>query len=115
MPPPPILLFRRHHDGKKRRRFKKTIPPTFSPPIGTWAKAEQHRQYFLMLERAPGYFWVEFFVRECKRFMVEQNLILFYPWCYYATQKGLTIWHQNGDECIRFHPIFLVPFSFFLV
>jgi hypothetical protein len=38
------------------------------------------RQYFLMLERAPGYFWVE-------RFMVEQNLILFYPWCYYATQK----------------------------
>jgi hypothetical protein len=26
---------------------------------------------------------------------------------------GLTIWHQNGDECIRFHPIFLVPFSFF--
>jgi len=55
--------------------------------IGTWAKAEQHRQYFLMLERAPGYFWVEFFVRESKRFMVEQNLILFYPWCYYATQK----------------------------
>jgi hypothetical protein len=44
--------------------------------IGTWAKAEQHRQYFLMLERAPGYFWVDFFVRECKRFMVEQNLIL---------------------------------------
>jgi len=27
------------------------------------------------------------FVRESKRFMVEQNLILFYPWCYYATQK----------------------------
>jgi hypothetical protein len=25
------------------------------------------------------------------------------------------LWHQNGDECIRFHPIFLVPFSFFLV
>jgi hypothetical protein len=45
----------------------------------------QHQQYFLMLERAPGYFWVEFFVRESKRFMVEQNLILFYPWCYYAT------------------------------
>jgi hypothetical protein len=35
--------------------------------IGTWAKAEQHRQYFLMLERAPGYFWVDFFVRESKR------------------------------------------------
>jgi hypothetical protein len=47
----------------------------------------QHRQYFLMLERAPAYFWVDFFVRESKRFMVEQNLILFYPWCYYATQK----------------------------
>jgi hypothetical protein len=47
----------------------------------------QHQQYFLMLERAPGYFWVEFFVQESKRFMVEQNLILFYPWCYYATQK----------------------------
>jgi len=31
--------------------------------------------------------WVDFFVRESKRFMVEQNLILFYPWCYYATQK----------------------------
>ena len=27
------------------------------------------------------------FVRESKCFMVEQNLILFYPWCYYATQK----------------------------
>jgi hypothetical protein len=40
----------------------------------------QHRQYFLMLERVPGYFWVDFFVRESKRFMVEQNLILFYPW-----------------------------------
>ena len=47
----------------------------------------QHRQYFLMLERAPAYFWVEFFVRESKRFMVEQILILFYPWCYYATPK----------------------------
>ncbi len=31
--------------------------------------------------------WVEFFVRESKHFMVEQNLILFYQWCYYATQK----------------------------
>jgi hypothetical protein len=30
----------------------------------------QHRQYFLMLERAPAYFWVEFFVQESKRFMV---------------------------------------------
>jgi hypothetical protein len=40
-----------------------------------------------MLGRAPAYFWVEFFVRESKRFMVEQNLILFYPWYYYATQK----------------------------
>jgi len=47
----------------------------------------QHRQYFLMLGRAPAYFWVEFFVRESKRFTVEQILILFYPWCYYATQK----------------------------
>jgi hypothetical protein len=47
----------------------------------------QHRQYFLMLERSPAYFWVDFFVRESKRFMVEQNLILFYPWRYYATQK----------------------------
>jgi len=47
----------------------------------------QHRQYFLMQERAPGYFWVDFFVRESKCFMVEQNLILFYPWYYYATQK----------------------------
>ncbi len=47
----------------------------------------QHRLYFLMLERAPAYFWVEFFVQESKHFMVEQNLILFYPWCYYATQK----------------------------
>ncbi len=44
----------------------------------------QHRQYFLMLERAPGYFSVVFFVRESKHFMVEQNLILFYPWCYWA-------------------------------
>ncbi len=26
-----------------------------------------------MLERAPGYFWVEFFVRESKRFMVEKK------------------------------------------
>ncbi len=26
----------------------------------------QHRQYFLMLERARAYFWVEFFVRESK-------------------------------------------------
>ena len=50
-------------------------------------RSMQHQQYFLMLERAPGYFWVEFFVLESKRFMVEQNLILFYPWCYYATQK----------------------------
>jgi hypothetical protein len=49
----------------------------------------QHQQYFLMLECAPGYFWVDFFVQESKRFMVEQNLILFYPWCYYATQKYL--------------------------
>jgi hypothetical protein len=47
----------------------------------------QHRQYFLMLERTPAYFWVEFFVRESKRFRVEQILILFYPWCYYATPK----------------------------
>jgi len=34
--------------------------------------------------------WVcrsRFFLRESKCFMVEQNLILFYPWCYYATQK----------------------------
>ncbi len=31
--------------------------------------------------------WVDFFVRESKRFMVGQNLILFYPWCYNATQK----------------------------
>jgi len=31
--------------------------------------------------------WVDFFVRESKRFMVEQNLILFSPWCYNATQK----------------------------
>ena len=30
----------------------------------------QHQQYFLMLERAPGYFLVDFFVRESKRFMV---------------------------------------------
>jgi hypothetical protein len=43
-------------------------------------RSMQHRQYFLMLERVPGYFWVDFFVRESKRFMVEQNLILFYPW-----------------------------------
>jgi hypothetical protein len=46
-----------------------------------------HRQYSLMLGRAPEYFWIECFVRETKRFMVEQNLILFYPWCFYATQK----------------------------
>ena len=32
-----------------------------------------------------------------------------------SVPKGSTIWHQNGNECIRFHPIFLVPFSFFLV
>jgi hypothetical protein len=25
------------------------------------------------------------FVQESKCFMVEQNLILFYPWCFYAT------------------------------
>ena len=48
------------------------------------AGGTHHRQYFLMLERAPGYFWVDFFVRESKRFMVEQNLILFYPWCYWS-------------------------------
>jgi hypothetical protein len=29
------------------------------------------RQYFLMLGRALAYFWVDFFVRESKRFMVE--------------------------------------------
>jgi hypothetical protein len=52
-------------------------------------RSMQHQQYFLMLECAPGYFWVDFFVQESKRFMVEQNLILFYPWCYYATQKYL--------------------------
>ncbi len=28
-----------------------------------------HQQYFLMLERAPAYFWVGFFVRESKRFL----------------------------------------------
>ena len=28
---------------------------------------------------------VDFFVRESKHFMVEQNLILFYPWCYWVT------------------------------
>ncbi len=44
----------------------------------------QHQQYFLMLGRAPGYFCIEFFVRESKCCMVEQNLISFYPWCYYA-------------------------------
>ncbi len=49
----------------------------------------QHRQYFLMLGHAPGYFWVDFFVRESKCFMVEQNLILFYPWYYYATREYL--------------------------
>ncbi len=27
-------------------------------------------------------------MRESKHFMAEQNLILFYPWCYYATQKN---------------------------
>jgi hypothetical protein len=54
---------------------------------GQSRRSMQHRQYFLMLERAPGYFWVDFFVREIKLFMVEQNLILFYLWCYYATQK----------------------------
>jgi hypothetical protein len=47
----------------------------------------QHRQYFLVMGRALAYFWVEFFVRESKHITVEQILILFYPWCYYATQK----------------------------
>ena len=43
---------------------------------------------FCVVARDLGtYVGVEFFVRESKRFMVEQNLILFYPWCYYATQK----------------------------
>ena len=28
-----------------------------------------------------------FFCARKQAFMVEQNLILFYPWCYYATQK----------------------------
>jgi hypothetical protein len=31
----------------------------------------QHRQYFLVLGRALAYFWVEFFVRESKRFTVS--------------------------------------------
>ena len=48
----------------------------------------QHQQYFLMLERAPGYFWVEFFVRESKRFMVERNLI------FYST-RGATMLPKN--------------------
>jgi hypothetical protein len=55
-----------------------------------WAKAEAvdtHRQFFLMLGRAPAYFWVEYFVQESKRFIVESILILFYPWYYYDTQK----------------------------
>ncbi len=43
---------------------------------------------FCVVARDLGtYVGVDFFVRESKRFMVEQNLILFYPWCYYATQK----------------------------
>ncbi len=59
--------------------------------IGTWAKAEAVDaawEYFLMLGRVPAYFWVDFFVQESKRFILQQNLILFYPWCYYdyATQ-----------------------------
>ncbi len=28
-----------------------------------------------------------FFCARKQAFMVEQNLILFYPWCYYGTQK----------------------------
>ena len=31
------------------------------------------------------------------------------------TFLGSTIWHQNGNECIQFHFVFLIPFSFFLV
>ena len=62
-------------------------------------RSMQHRQYFLMLGRAPAYFWVDFFVRESKRFMVEQNLILFYPWCYYATQKYYVM--RRGMPYIR--------------
>jgi len=43
---------------------------------------------FCVVARDLGtYVGVDFFVQESKRFMVEQNLILFYPWCYYATQK----------------------------
>ena len=58
--------------------------------IGTWAKAEA-------VDAAPAIFsgagartcifLGRFFVRESKRFTVEQILILFYLWCYYATQK----------------------------
>ena len=43
---------------------------------------------FCVVARDLGtYVGVDFFVRESKRFMVEQNLILFYPLCYFATQK----------------------------
>jgi hypothetical protein len=58
--------------------------------IGTWAKAEA-------VDAAPAIFsdagartcifLGRIFVRESKCFMVEQILILFYPWCYYATPK----------------------------
>jgi hypothetical protein len=57
-----------------------------------------HQQYFLMLGHAPAYFWVDFFVRESMRFMVEQNLILFYPWCYYATQKPSGIVSNSSEN-----------------
>ena len=39
---------------------------------------------------ALGHFWVDFFVRESKCFMVEQNLILFYLWCLPCIRK---IWY----------------------
>jgi hypothetical protein len=46
----PVALLRQSGRGRRRRPLM------------------QHRQYFLMLGRAPAYFWVEFLVRESKRF-----------------------------------------------
>jgi hypothetical protein len=58
--------------------------------IGTWAKAEAVDAAPAILSDAGAHisiFLGRIFVQESKCFMVEQILILFYSWCYYATQK----------------------------
>ena len=60
--------------------------------IGTWAKAEAVDAAAIFFD-AGARTWIFlgriFCVRKQAFYgrTVEQNLILFYPWCYYATQK----------------------------